>query len=68
MIVHLVWNEWVLCFNKCMVYLVFTCQRKHLNASFECAVALLCSIDARLRLDLVGIEGPEGHTESLWYQ
>ena len=31
-------------------------------------VALLYSVDARLRLDLVGIEGPEGHTESLWYQ
>ena len=44
---------------------IFTYQRKHFIVSFECAVALLYSVDARLRLDLVGIEGPEGHREPL---
>ena len=33
--------------------------------SFECVVALLYSVDARLCLDLVYIEGPEGHREPL---
>ena len=38
--------------------------RKCFNASLG-GVALLYSVDARLGLDLVCIEGPEGHREPL---
>ena len=56
-----------LCFNKCAVYLACLPDIKYLSLILS-GVALLYSVDARLRLDLVCIEGLEGHRESLWYQ
>ena len=49
---------------RCVVYLAYLLVTKYLSLILS-GVALLYSVDARLRLDLVCIEGPEGHREPL---